>query len=165
MPRTQDLFFRVLGPLEVDAATGSVPLGGVKQRAVLGSLLLRANQVVPVDALIDDVWGDEPPEGARNSLHTYVSNLRRSLGENRVQGRPPGYVLVVGAAEIDTTRFDALVRDARAALPLDPAVATATLADALALWRGPALADLASLPSFVADAARLDELRLQAQQT
>src|SRR6478672_10605746 len=164
MPRDADLSFRVLGPLEVDAGAGPLPLGGPKQRAVLGSLLLRANQVVPADTLIDDVWGEQPPDRARNSLHTYVSNLRRAIGEERVQGRPPGYRLVVRPAELDSSRFDALVRDARKALPIDPTVAVATLEDALALWRGPALADLAAQPSFLAEAARLDDLRLQAQE-
>src|SRR5262245_36956349 len=87
--------FRVLGPLEVDAGDGPIPLGGPKQRAVLASLLVRANEVVPADTLIADVWGEDPPDKARNTLQTYVSNLRRSLGDGRLQGRSPGYVLVV----------------------------------------------------------------------
>jgi DNA-binding SARP family transcriptional activator/WD40 repeat protein len=156
--------FRVLGPLEVDAGDGPIPLGGPKQRAVLATLLIRANQVVPAETLIDEVWGDEPPEKARNTLQTYVSNLRRSLGEDRLQGRPPGYVLLLDPSELDATRFDSLVRDAKKAMALDPNVAMATLDDALALWRGPALADLADRPSVLAEAARLDELRLDAQE-
>ena len=120
--------------------------------------------MVPADTLIDDVWGEEPPDRARNSLHTYVSNLRRTIGEGRLQGRPPGYLLVVRPAELDSSLFDALVRTPRKALPIDPTVAVATLEDALALWRGPALADLAVQPSFLAEAARLDDLRLQAQE-
>lgn len=156
--------FRVLGPLEVDAGDGPIPLGGPKQRAVLANLLIRANQVVPADTLIDEVWGEEPPEKARNTLQTYVSNLRRELGDGRLQGRPPGYVLLLDPFELDAARFDSLVRDAKKALSVDPNVAIATLDDALALWRGPALADLADRPSLLAEAARLDELRLEAQE-
>ncbi len=155
--------FRVLGPLEVDAGDGPLPLGGPKQRAVLANLLVRANQVVPAEVLIDEVWGDEPPGQARNTLQTYVSNLRRSLGDVALQHRAPGYVLVVDPRDLDAARFDALVRDARAALPVDPQVAIDTLEDALAMWRGPALADVADR-SLLAEAARLDELRLEAQE-
>ncbi|HEY6567569.1 MAG TPA: BTAD domain-containing putative transcriptional regulator, partial [Actinomycetota bacterium] len=156
--------FRVLGPLEVDAGDGPIPLGGPKQRAVLANLLVRANQVVPADTLIDGVWGEEPPEQARNTLQTYVSNLRRTLGEDRLQGRDPGYVLLLDPFELDSERFDSLVRDAKRALSIDPGVAITTLDDALALWRGPALADLADRPSLLAEAARLDERRLEAQE-
>ena len=156
--------FRVLGPLEVDAGDGPLPLGGPKQRAVLASLLIRANQVVSADTLIDEVWGDEPPERARHTLQTYVSNLRRTLGDDRVQGRTPGYMLVLDPLDLDAARFDALMRDAKKALPADPIVAIATLDDALELWRGPALADLADRSSLVSEAARLDDLRLEAQE-
>ena len=156
--------FRVLGPLEVDAGDGPLPLGGPKQRAVLANLLIRANQVVPADILIDAVWGEEPPEKARNTLQTYVSNLRKSLGDGRLEGRPPGYVLLLEPFELDASRFDALLRDAKKQLPVDPGVALADLDDALALWRGPALADLGDQPSLLAEAARLNELRIEAQE-
>ena len=129
--------FRVLGPLEVDAGDGPIPLGGPKQRAVLANLLIRANQVVPADTLIDALWGDDPPEKARNTLQTYVSNLRRPLGDDRLQGRPPGYVLLLDPVELDADRFDSLVRDARKALPVDPTVATSMLDDALGAVAGP----------------------------
>ena len=155
--------FRVLGPLEVDAGDGPIPLGGPKQRAVLANLLIRANQVVPADVLIDDVWGEETPEKARHILQTYVSNLRKSLGDGRLEGRPSGYLLVVEPFELDAARFDSLVADAKKALPVDPSVAIDTIEDALALWRGPALADLTDQPSLLAEAARLDELRIEAQ--
>lgn len=156
--------FRVLGPLEVDAGDGPLPLGGPKQRAVLASLLVHANHVVPVDALVGDVWGEDVPEKARHILHTYVSNIRKALGDGRLQGRPPGYLLVVEPAELDADRFEALVSEARKALPIDPTVAIATFEDALALWRGPALADVNEQPSLLAEAARLDELRMSAQE-
>ena len=155
--------FRLLGPLQVDALDGPVSLGGPKQRAVLANLLVRLNQVVPADTLIDEVWGDEPPGQARNTLQTYVSNLRKALGEGVLEGRAPGYVLVVDPLDVDASRFDALVRDARNTLPVDPKVAIDTLDDALSLWRGPALADVAER-SLLAEAARLDELRLEAQE-
>ena len=156
--------FRVLGPLEVDAGDGPLPLGGPKQRAVLASLLVHANRVVPVDALVGDVWGEDVPEKARHILHTYVSNIRKALGEGRLEGRPPGYLLVVEPAELDADRFEALVSEARKALPVDPNVAISTFEDALALWRGPALADVNEQPSLLAEAARLDELRTAAQE-
>ena len=155
--------FRVLGPLEVDAGDGALPLGGPKQRAVLANLLVRANEVVPADTLIEEIWGDEPPAGARNTLQTYVSNLRKTLGEGILQGRDPGYVMVLDPLDVDATRFDALVRDARKTLPVDPKVAIDTLEDALAMWRGPALADVAER-SLLAEAARLDEQRMEAQE-
>ena len=159
----QAVQFRVLGPLEVDAGEGPVPLGGPKQRAVLANLLVRANEVVPADTLIDEVWGDEPPGQARNTLQTYVSNLRKVLGDGMLEGRAPGYVLVVDPLAVDATRFDALVREARKTMPIDPKVAIDSLDDALAMWRGPALADVAER-SLLAEAARLDETRIGAQE-
>jgi DNA-binding SARP family transcriptional activator/WD40 repeat protein len=155
--------FRVLGPLEVDAGDGPVPLGGPKQRTVLAHLLVRANEVVPADTLIDHVWGEAPPSQARNTLQTYVSSLRKSLGADVLLGRDPGYVLVLDPIEVDATRFDALVREAQRTIAVDPRIAIDTLDDALALWRGPALADVAE-GSLFAEAARLDELRLEAQE-
>ena len=157
--------FRILGPLEVDVGGDTVPLGGPKQRAVLAHLVLRANQLVPAETLIDQIWPEEPPEKARNVIQTYVSHLRRALGHDRIESRGPGYRLRLDPSEFDAARFDALTRDAKKALPMDPNVAVATLEDALALWRGPALADLADQSSLLAEAARLDELRLEAQET
>ncbi|MGH2679738.1 MAG: BTAD domain-containing putative transcriptional regulator [Actinomycetota bacterium] len=156
--------FRVLGPLEVDTGGGPIPLGGPKQRAVLAHLLVRANQTVPADTLVDEIWGEEPPEQARNIIQTYVSHLRKALGRERIQSQAPGYRLRLDHSELDVTRFDDLMRDARKTLPVDPTIAVGTLDDALALWRGPALADLADQPSLLAEAARLDELRLEAQE-
>jgi WD40 repeat protein/DNA-binding SARP family transcriptional activator/tRNA A-37 threonylcarbamoyl transferase component Bud32 len=157
--------FRILGPLEVDVAGGAIPLGGPKQRAVLAHLVLRANQLVPAETLIDQIWPEEPPETARNVIQTYVSHLRKALGHDRIESHGPGYRLRLDPSELDAVRFDALIRDAKKTLPVDPKVAVATLEDALALWRGPALADLADQSSLLAEAARLDELRLEAQET
>jgi DNA-binding SARP family transcriptional activator len=157
--------FRILGPLEVDVAGGPIPLGGPKQRAVLAHLVLRANQLVPAETLIDQIWAEEPPEKARNVIQTYVSHLRKALGHDRIESQGPGYRLRLDPFELDAARFDALMRDAKKTLPVNPNVAVATLEDALALWRGPALADLADQSSLLAEAARLDELRLEAQET
>jgi WD40 repeat protein/DNA-binding SARP family transcriptional activator/class 3 adenylate cyclase len=158
------LHFRVLGPLEVDAGSGPVTLGGPKQRAVLAHLLIRPNEIVPADTLVDGVWGDDPPEKARNVIQTYVSHLRKALGHDRIQSHPPGYRLRVEPPELDAARFDGLVREAKKALPLDPNIAVGLLDDALSLWRGPALADVAEQPSLLAEAARLEDSRLEAQE-
>src|SRR5215218_9851744 len=157
--------FRILGPLEVEMGGDTVPLGGPKQRAVLAHLVLRANQLVPAETLLDQIWPEEPPEKVRNVIQTYVSHLRKALGHDRIESHGPGYRLRLDPSELDAARFDALMRDAKKSLPLDPNVAVATLEDALALWRGPALTDLADQSSLLADAARLDELRFEAQET
>jgi WD40 repeat protein/DNA-binding SARP family transcriptional activator len=157
--------FRILGPLEVDVGGDTIPLGGPKQRAVLAHLVLRANQLVPAETLIDQIWPEEPPEKARNVVQTYVSHLRKALGHDRIESHGPGYRLRLDPSELDAARFDALMRDAKKSLPVDPNVAVATLEDALALWRGPALADLADQSPLLAEAGRLDELRLEAQET
>jgi WD40 repeat protein/DNA-binding SARP family transcriptional activator/class 3 adenylate cyclase len=157
--------FRVLGPLEVDAGAGPIPLGGPKQRAVLAHLLFRANQLIPAETLADEIWGEEPPEQARNIIQTYVSHLRKALGRDRIEGQAPGYRLRLEPSELDATRFDELVRNAKKALAVDPNIAVGALDDALALWRGPALADLSGQSSLLAEVTRLDELRLEAQET
>ena len=153
--------FKVLGPLEVVHDDGPIALGGPKQRAVLAHLLVHANEFVPVDALIDQVWGDEPPNAARGTLQTYISHLRRALGTERIESRAAGYVLRVGTHELDASRFERLLRDGRLANG-NPDRAGDLLREALALWQGPAYADLASEPTLAPEIARLDELRLQA---
>ena len=153
--------FKVLGPVQVTGPEGGIPLGGPKQRAVLAHLLVRANELVPADALIDQVWSGEPPEAARGTIHSYISHLRKALGADRIEGRAPGYVLHVGTDELDAERFERLLREARFANG-SPGRAGNLLREALALWTGPAFADLLSEPSLTAEIARLDELRLQA---
>lgn len=112
--------FQVLGPLEAWEGGRRLALGGPKQRLVLAHLLLRANQVVPADRLIDQVWGEDPPDAARSALQAYVSRLRRSLGPGRLQGRPPGYVLGAAPDEVDVLRFEGLVREARRRAAAEP---------------------------------------------
>ena len=151
--------FRLLGSLDVAERDRSLPLGGSKQRALLADLLLHANAVVPVERLIDDLWGASPPATVAKSVQVYVSRLRKQLGDGRLVTRPPGYVLRVDPSELDVARFEALVTRARGA---EPEVAAARLREALALWRGPPLADLAYEPFAQAEIARLEELRLAA---
>ena len=136
-------------------------LGGLKQRAVLAHLIVRANQVMPTDLLIDQVWGEEPPETVRNTLQTYISRLRKLLGPDRLEGRTPGYVLHIDPNELDASRFELLLREARGADGQTDRAA-GLLRDALGLWSGPAFADLASEESLSGEIARLEELRLQA---
>jgi WD40 repeat protein/DNA-binding SARP family transcriptional activator len=158
------LQFRILGPLEVDSWGEPIPLGGPKQRAVLAHLIMRANELVPAETLVDELWGEEPPENARNTIQAYVSHLRRAIGRERIEWRAPGYVLTVDPSELDAARFDGLLRDAKKALPVEPSVAIGVLEEALSLWRGPALAGLADQPSLLAEATRLEDLRLEAQE-
>ncbi len=152
--------FRLLGPLEVvDDGDRVLALGGRKQRSVLAVLLLHANDVVATERLVDEVWGEAPPATVAKSIHVYVSRMRKELGDGRLVTRPPGYALHVEPSELDLACFQALVAQAADA---DPATAAARLREALALWRGPALADLAYEPFAQAHAAQLEELRFSA---
>jgi predicted ATPase/DNA-binding SARP family transcriptional activator len=141
------LDFRILGPLEVIAEGRPLALGGQKQRLLLALLLLEANRVVSTERLIDALWEEKPTETAGKALQVYVSQLRKLVGKERVQTKAPGYLLRVEPEELDLTRFQRLQADAR-------------LREALALWRGPPLAEFASQRFAQAETARLDELRL-----
>ena len=153
----------ILGPLEVWVAGRPVRVPGARQRALLAALVLHRGHVVPLDRLVDDVFGEAPPREARNALQTYVVRLRQALGAAGpvVATRPPGYVLDIPADAVDAERFTALLGQARASGP--PAAGLALLDRALALWRGPAYAEFAS--TFArGEALRLHELRLAAQE-
>jgi len=155
--------FLVLGPLEARVDGRALPLGGPKQRALLALLVLSRNEVVSRDRLIDSLWGERAPESAQRSLDTYVSRLRSLLGGDRIERRPPGYLLRVEPGELDFERFEALLEQGRSAAAADdPAAASDRLGDALALWRGHALADVASEPPLRTEAERLEERRLLA---
>jgi DNA-binding SARP family transcriptional activator len=161
------LEFRLLGPLEVVDGDRSVVLGGAKQRALLAALLLRPNEVVSTDRLIDEVWGGDAPPTAAKVLHVYVSQLRKALdpegGRRVIVTRPPGYTIQLAAGELDVQRFERLHREGRAALENGrPEDAARLLGEALALWRGPALGDLVYEPFAQAAIARLEELRVVA---
>ena len=152
--------FRILGPLEVADGDVVVPLAGAKQLALLAILLLSANEVVSSDRLIDELWGEQSPESGRTALQVRVSQLRKALGGGAViLTRAPGYVLRLEREQLDLHRFEDLVGEADAA---EPAVAAGRLREALALWRGPALADLAYESFARAAIGRLEELRLAA---
>lgn len=150
--------FRVLGPLEVNGDDGRVlPLGGTKQRAVLAVLLLRAGEVVSTEYLVDALWGDQPPRTATASLQNSISALRKVLGPDVLLTRPPGYVLSPPPGSTDLDRFETLVAEAR---ELDASERVARLREALELWRGEPLAELAFETFAGPDARRLEELRL-----
>jgi DNA-binding SARP family transcriptional activator len=152
--------FRILGPLEVVDERGPLPLGGARQRALLALLLTRANEVVSVDRLIDELWRESAPRTAGNALQYHVSRLRKALAPaDVIATREPGYAIRVGPDELDLLRFERLVGEAR---PASPEVAATLLREALALWRGPALADLAYEPFAQPEILRLEELRLAA---
>jgi DNA-binding SARP family transcriptional activator len=149
--------FRILGPLEVSDETGPILLGGLKQRAVLALLLLDAGRVVSVDRLVDALWGEQPPRTAVTSLQNFVSQLRKLLGPEILETKPPGYRLNVRPGELDLDRFRSRVEEARLA---ETAERAAKLRDALALWRGPALADFSFETFAQAHVTHLEELRL-----
>jgi len=157
------LEFRLLGPLEALVRGAPARLGGPRQRALLAILLVHANEVVPVPRLVDEVWGDDPPVTAGNVLQTYVSQLRKALGRDAIVTRGRGYVVAVAEGGLDLGVFERRASaGARALDDGDFGAASAEFRAALALWRGPALSDLAEEPCARSVAARLDELRLLA---
>src|SRR5262245_55689973 len=155
--------YRILGPLEVREGERSLPLAGAKQRALLALLLVNANRVVSRDRLIEELWGERPPSTAVQSLQVYVSRLRKLLPPQTLLTRPPGYLLELGSDELDLPRFEQLLAEGRAALAAaDPERASILLREALALWRGPALAEFAFDAFAQPEIGRLEELRLVA---
>ncbi|WP_433186577.1 BTAD domain-containing putative transcriptional regulator [Actinoallomurus sp. CA-150999] len=159
--------FGMLGPLSVWTDDGRpVPVPGLKVRALLADLLVHAGRPVPADRLIDDLWGDRLPGNPSGALSAKVSQLRRVLEDAEpgtrtlVVSRPAGYLLQVDDDRLDAHRFRSLIRRAREAA--EPTATAAALADALALWRGPALADFADEPFAQATVARLTEQWLTA---
>lgn len=155
--------FGILGPIELSVGGRPVPVGGLKQRALLAFLLLHANEVISRDRLIDALWGESPPPSASESLDAYVYRLRKLTGRDRLARRGGGYVLSVEAGDLDASRFELLVASARRAADAgDGREAAKMLADALALWRGPALADVLYQPFADAPARHLEERRLEA---
>jgi DNA-binding SARP family transcriptional activator len=156
--------FRVLGPLEVRNERGPVALGGIKPRAVLAVLLLHPNESVHAERLAVALWGEDAPASAAKTVRVYVSRLRKALDDaEALVTTPAGYRLRVRADELDAERFARLVDEGRHVLATGHAQrAAAVLREALALWRGPPLADLAFEPFAQAEIARLEEQRLTA---
>ncbi len=155
------LDFRLLGPLEVVGDGGlEVVIGTGRQRALLALLLLRANQLITSDRLVEELWGESPPATAQKMLHNQVSALRQTLGRNgRLETQGSAYRLNVRSGELDVDRFEELLASARDDLDSDPDAAAEKLSEALGLWRGPALSDLAYEQFAQAEIARLEERR------
>jgi predicted ATPase/DNA-binding SARP family transcriptional activator len=157
--------FRILGAVEVSDGGLVKDLGGLRERTLLARLLLSAGQVVSADRLADDLWAGQPPPHWMATLRVYVSRLRRALGSGSaaVATHPPGYRIVLAEGELDAHRFDRLVAAASDEMAGGrPEAAAARLREALALWRGPALSDVADFGFAQADVARLEEARLAA---
>ena len=162
--------FGVLGPLEVRSDGGPLTIKGVKERRLLGLLLSRANSVVPVDDIIEALWGSEPPPSAAKSVQVYVVRVRKILeprgraGDGSVLSRRGlGYALCADGGQVDALRFADLVaraREAAAAGAYD--MVAPVLREALSLWRGAAYADFQDTLFGVTEAARLEEMRLAA---
>ena len=162
--------FRILGQLEVLARGSRLRLGGGKQRALLAALVLQPNQAVRAERLIELLWGDESPDTAQNVLQVYISQLRKLLEPERQRDEPPrllvgssaGYMLTVEPDQLDLERFERLANAARQALSKGESEdASRLFREALALWRGSAVADVEA-PFAHAERTRLEELRLAA---
>ena len=155
--------FRLLGDFEVASGGRVLEIGSRKQRRLLALLAVNPNRPVPVDAILDVLWPDGPPASAQSTLQSLVSRLRTELGTGnaRLRLRETGYVLEADRTQVDTHRFEDLVSQGRdAAAFVDPGRAAELFGEALELWRGPALADLADTEPFRPEAARLEESRL-----
>jgi len=152
--------FRILGPLELVGDDGvPIPLGGAKQRALLAVLLLRVGEVVSTDFLITALWGESAPRAAVASLQNLVAALRKLLGPELIVTRTPGYVLTADRDSIDLCRFELLVHDAAGREPVEQA---RMLREAIGMWRGEPLADIAFEPFAQSEVLRLEELLLVA---
>jgi DNA-binding SARP family transcriptional activator len=151
--------FEILGPVTVRRDGEPVALGGPRQRALLALLLVQANEVVPTDRLIDELWQVEPPQSGPTAVQNQVWRLRKVLGADRIVTRGAGYTVRTQPEELDLDRFRRLVERAAGR----PAAERAPLLRAaLALWRGAPLADVAETPTLTLEAQRLEELRLAA---
>ncbi len=152
---------RILGSFQLEEGGRRIPMGGARQRAVLVSLLLHVNEVVPSEQILMDLWGEDSPVSAANSLQAAISRLRRVLPPGRLITRAPGYALRIFPEELDVSQFEQLVSEGREALAAGAAEEAArTLRQALSLWRGPALADFRYEPFAQAEIVQLEELHL-----
>ncbi len=160
----------LLGRVAVQDRLGRpLTIPGIKARALLALLVLRANQHVPTDQLEDELWDGVPPRGARSTIQAHVCRLRSVLGaaggSTRLEGGAGGYELRVDSAAIDVCRFEALAGQGSQLLSHDAAAAADLLSRALDEWRGPALQDVRQVPTLYLEAQRLDELRLATMET
>ena len=153
--------FRILGSLEAADGARGMALGGAKQKAVLAILLLHPGEPVSVDRLVDELWGEEPPDTAVKTVQVYVSRLRKELGDGVLLTRGGGYVLDIEPDQLDAARFERLAAAGRERLEHGEAtIARDLLQRALDTWSGPPLADFAYEQFAQAEIARLGELRL-----
>jgi basic membrane lipoprotein Med (substrate-binding protein (PBP1-ABC) superfamily)/DNA-binding SARP family transcriptional activator len=161
------MLFRILGPMDVSAGAATASLGSPKQRALLAVLLLHLGEIVPIDRLIDLLWGEQPPRTASHSVQIYVSELRKALeplgGDSLLVTRQPGYQLLAGNDEVDANRFEQLVQAGAALITAgDREAGVERLRSAMALWRGPALSDFAYEEFAQPYIRRLNDLHLDA---
>jgi DNA-binding SARP family transcriptional activator len=152
---------RILGPFRLEDGGRRIAIGGVRQRVVLAELVLHANEVVPSDQLLVELWGEDCPPSAANALQAAISRLRKVLPPGRLITTAPGYMLRVFPAELDVAEFSRLLFEGRDALAAGaPAEAVQLLDQAMTLWRGPPLADFRYEPFAQTEIARLEELHL-----
>jgi DNA-binding SARP family transcriptional activator len=157
--------YGILGPVEAVGEDGEVRLGAARQRATLALLLLNANRVVSIDRLADSLYVGRPPVTAVTQVHRQVSELRKALGARAIETQGSGYVMHVGPRDLDLTRFERACFDAAEALARGDARRTVELLrDALSLWRGAPLPELADNPAAAPQVRRLEELRLAAHE-
>ncbi|MEN8040994.1 MAG: BTAD domain-containing putative transcriptional regulator [Actinomycetota bacterium] len=155
--------FSVLGPLVVSDGDATLPLGGLRQRSVLALLLLDAGRIVSADRIVTEIWTEHPPDGARDSLYTYVSNLRGILGKDRIVRVDGGYRLdLVDGDSIDVEECQDGLDRARRALGADPAVAIDLIDSSLECWSGRPYEGFEDLPSVPPEATRLEDAQLSA---
>jgi DNA-binding SARP family transcriptional activator len=161
--------FRMLGPLRVHCGSGWVPVPAAQQRVLLAALLVDAGTTVSIQRLAFEIWGDRPPRSALKMVHAYVMRLRRMLGGESASllvTREHGYELLIADGDLDTWEFERLAGVGQAELAGGrPELATAQLSQALALWRGPVLADVPDGPSRAAWAGQLEQTRLATLET
>ncbi len=154
---------RVLGPVDVLTDGGVLQVGGRRAQRLLAGLVVSAGHAVPVDHLVEVVWGVDPPPSAPGTLQSHVSRLRRLLGPSTIRRVDHAYVLNVGSDEVDALRFERMLSEALS-LRGDPERCRDLSQSALSLWRGVPFGDLADDEPFRLEALRLDELRLTAME-
>ena len=160
MGEASEVRFRVLGPVAVSRDDKALSLGGPQQRLTLALLLAEFGRSVSTDKLIDSIWGATPPTTARKTLQVYVSHLRGIVGEQHIESDAAGYQLVNGT--VDAVEFEELTRKGQAELNSDPRAAADLLAEALGLWMGSPYAGLEDNQTLLAEAGRLEEMRVSA---
>jgi DNA-binding SARP family transcriptional activator/tetratricopeptide (TPR) repeat protein len=155
--------FRLLGPLQVVDGPRTLPINGFRQRCTLAILLAHLNHVVSPDLLLEELWGEHMPATALQALRVHISQVRKVLGIGVIRTLPTGYVLEVDPDQVDVHRFERLVDEGTVAVVTgEHAAGAALLREALALWRGPALADFVYEPFAQVEIGRLNELRMAA---